>query len=150
MKRTTLAKISKNPANIKLRKKKAKAVTITKLKKHLHALQKQIVIKKFGTDCYTCNSKNLQVVNCQLGHVPWPRSILSAECAFSWEFTRIQCFSCNINRGGMGAEALERMKREGIDTDAMRRYNQMTKGQSYGKFWVENKIKEYESLLAQP
>ncbi len=146
--RSKLAKISKNPANVRLRaKNKKERATEKKRWNYLESLQKQIVIKKYGKDCYTCTAKNLEGRNCQLGHVPWPRSILSRECAFSWKFTRIQCMACNINRGGMGAEAALRMQREGIDVEAMRIWNRETKGNKFSAMWREDQISLYESLL---
>lgn len=144
MKRTGFAKKPTKPLKRTRLKKKSSP---KRLKEKLEALQKQIVIKKYGNDCYTCHQKDLQGANCQLGHVPWPRSILSPECAFSPEFTRIQCFMCNIHRGGMGAEALERMKAEGIDTDAMKAWNERTKGGSYKTNWYEEQIEHYQQLL---
>lgn len=117
------------------------------LKKKLEALQKQFVIKTYGNDCFTCLQKNLQKSNCQLGHVPWPRSILSPECIFDHRFTRIQCFVCNINRGGMGATALQRMRDEGIDVDAMQNLNKSTKGKSVSPVWFQEKHDDYKIQL---
>lgn len=129
------------------RKRKIRPSSISRLKKNLEALQKQIVIKTYGTDCYTCTQTNLIGANCQLGHVPWPRSILSTPCKFDYHYTRIQCFRCNIHLGGMGAVALRRMQSEGIDTESMWQRNQETKGKKYGRQYFEDKISEYRELL---
>src|SRR5262245_24959274 len=103
-------------------KKKTKKVPERRLKVQLEALQKQITVLLYGTDCYTCTAKNLQGPNRQLGHVPWPRSVLSTQAKFDYRFTRIQCFLCNIHRGGMGGEAYRRMSEE-TDVLSLRNFN---------------------------
>lgn len=123
-------------------------VSIKKLKKDLEALQKSLTIQFYGSDCYTCDQKDLTGANRQLGHVPWPRSILSTVCKYDTDFTRIQCFRCNIHLGGMGAVAAKKMQKQDIDLDALWAKNQETKGKTVPRSWFENKIKEYKSLLA--
>lgn len=117
------------------------------LKKKLEASQKALVIKKYGRDCFTCPQKNLKKSNCQLGHVPWPRSILSTECKYDIHFTRIQCFRCNIHLGGNGAIALQRMRDEGIDVDAMRALNEATKGKKVPNIWFQEKLADYDMQI---
>ena len=127
--------------------KRILAGQLRKQKKVLEALQKAVVIKKYGNDCFTCDATNLQKSNCQLGHVPWPRAILSTECKFDIRFTRIQCFRDNIHLGGQGAVALKRMQDEGIDTNAMWELNKATKGKVYSSKWFEEKILDYTEML---
>ena len=128
---------------------KMKPSQLRSLKKKLEAAQKALTIKLYGNDCFTCPQKNLVKSNCQLGHVPWPRSILSPECIFDIRFTRIQCFSCNIHRGGMGAVALQRMRDEGINVEAMKELNLATKGNPVPATWFQEKLADYESQLKQ-
>lgn len=118
------------------------------LKKKLEAAQKALVIKVYGSDCFTCSQKDLKGSNAHLGHVPWPRSILSTECKYDIRFTRIQCFRDNIHNGGMGAVALQRMRDEGIDVDAMRALNQATKGKPVPNSWFQEKLNDYTTLLS--
>lgn len=73
---------------------------------------RRIVAEQFGTDCYTCGAKNLQGSNKQLGHVPWPKAELGAYLKYDIRVLRYQCYRCNINMGGMGAEAYKRMFKE--------------------------------------
>lgn len=127
--------------------KRRKKTPLSKLKKRVEALQKELVIKLYGTDCYTCPQKNLIGANRQLGHVPWPRSILSNHCKFLTDFARIQCFSCNIHRGGMGAIAFKRMVLEGVDVEAMWQLNEKTKGKVCPTIFFEQKIATYELKL---
>jgi len=138
----------KRTTGILRRSTRMKPSQLRKLKKELERAQKALTIKVHGNDCFTCPQKNLQKSNCQLGHVPWPRSILSPECIFDTRFTRIQCFSCNIHRGGMGAVALQRMRDEGIDVDAMRALNEATKGKPVPASWFQEKLNDYTSQLS--
>lgn len=128
--------------------KRKKLPSIEKLAKQLEALQKQVVIKLYGTDCYTCPSKDLQGRNCQLGHMPWPRQKLSTICKYDYHYTRIQCAGCNGPGGqGMGASATLRMQKEDINVFALWVYNQETKGKSCQRQWWNDKISEYQNIL---
>jgi len=49
--------------------------------------------------------------------------------------------------GGMGAVALQRMRDEGIDVDAMRELNAATKGKVVPATWFQEKLKDYLSQL---
>lgn len=129
--------------------RRIKKSTLRKLKEQLEAVQKQVVIQTYGRDCFTCPSKGLEGKNCQLGHVPWPRTDLSTECKFNPQYTRIQCFVCNVHKGGRGAFALQRMIREGIDTEYLWALNISTKGKTYNRAWFETKLAEYTSQLSQ-
>lgn len=85
---------------------------ISKIQRDLWVECKRIVDKVYGVNCYTCPAKNLEGRNKQLGHVPWPKSVLGANLKYDIRVLRNQCFSCNIFRGGMGAEAYKKMLRE--------------------------------------
>jgi len=103
MKRTQLRKVSKS--------------SITKIQKELWQECRRIVAEQFGNgrggvDCYTCGAKNLQGANRQLGHVPWAKASLGAYLKYDIRVLRYQCYRCNINLGGCGAEAYKRMLKE--------------------------------------
>lgn len=103
MKRGTLKKKSKLP--------------IRKIQDLLWQECRRIAKEQFSNngkiDCYTCPAKNLQGSNCQLGHVPYPKASLGAYLKYDvFRVLRWQCMTCNIHRGGMGAEAYKRMLRE--------------------------------------
>lgn len=94
-----------------------KKITISKLQKELwqecRRIANDIYVDHNGcVDCYTCDAKDLQGSNKQLGHVPWPKSVLSAYLKYDMRCLRWQCYHCNINCGGMGAEAYKRMLKE--------------------------------------
>lgn len=128
---------------------KPRKIKPNKLRKELEKLQKEITIRKYGRDCYTCPAKALQKSNCQLGHVPWPRSVLSVECKFSTDYTRIQCYMCNIWRGGMGAVAYKRMQGEGVDLELLWQRNEANKGKTFGPKQLQEKIDQYRALLTE-
>lgn len=130
--------------------KRVKLPSIEKLATRLEALQKQVVIKLYGTDCFTCPSKALIGRNCQLGHMPWPRKKLSTVCKYDHRFTRIQCAGCNGPGGqGMGATATLRMLEAGIDVAGLWLYNTNTKGMTCPRQWWNDRIEEYTTLLSQ-
>ena len=85
---------------------------ISKIQRLLWQECRRVADILYKPDCYTCNAKNLQGVNKQLGHVPYPKSILGAYLKYDMRCLRWQCYSCNINKGGMGAEAYKRMLKE--------------------------------------
>ena len=88
-------------------------------------------------------------MNCQLGHVPWPRPELSVRCVYDIKFTRIQCFRCNINCGGNGAKALVRMLREGINVDELEAQNLATKGKPTPLKWFHELTESYQKQLLE-
>lgn len=98
MKRTKLKKVSKAP--------------ISKIQKQIWIECKRIVDRQYGTDCYTCNAKNLQGSNKQLGHVPWAKASLGAYLKYDLRVLRNQCMRCNIHLGGQGGVAYARMLKE--------------------------------------
>ena len=98
MKRTKLNKVGKQ--------------SISKIQKLLWIELRRVAGIVYKKDCYTCLAKNLQGSNCQLGHVPWAKSVLGALLKYDLRCVRWQCMRCNIHAGGQGAEAYKRMLRE--------------------------------------
>jgi len=135
-------------SRIKSGKKRRKKGEITKLKDRLEILQKKVVIKLYGTLCYTHQPQATDTMTKQLGHMPWARAELSQTCIYDYRFTRIQCGQCNGFGQGMSMTARQRMTAEGIDLDAMWTLNLATKGKPHSKDFYLDKIKEYESLLS--
>jgi len=126
VKRTRLSKNGKQP--------------ISKIQKLLWQECRRVAGILYKNDCYTCPARNLQGSNCQLGHVPWPKSVLGANLKYDMRVLRWQCMRCNVHQGGMGAEAYKRMLRE--------------EGKAYmDKLEMERKetvkaMEHYEKLLA--
>lgn len=117
MKKTKLRKVSKQP--------------ISKLQKLLWVELRRVADKLYPNDCYTCEAKNLQGSNKQLGHVPWPKSTLSAGSKYDTRFVRWQCMRCNIHGGGMGAAAYARMLKENPEELAQMEKDRQQLGKAY-------------------
>lgn len=103
MKRTALKKQSKQ--------------SLSKIQRDLWVLCRALVERRDANKhgevfCYTCYSGPLLGANKQLGHGPWPKSVLGAFLKYDLRVLRFQCFKCNIYGGGMGAEFYKRLKKE--------------------------------------
>lgn len=99
MKRGRLKKQSKQP--------------ISKLQRQIWGLCKKIIREKYGNVCYTCGAKGLVGSNWHTGHL-WSKASLGAYLKYDLRVLRPQCYNCNINRGGMGADFYRNMiEREG-------------------------------------
>lgn len=97
MKKTKLRKKSKSPQR--------------KLEDLLWEHCRRITFEQYGTDCYTCNQKNLVGRNLHCGHM-WPKASLGASLKYDIRILRPQCYFCNINAGGQGAVFYRRMLKE--------------------------------------
>lgn len=72
---------------------------------------KRIIRKRYPNTCYTCGQTGLIGSNCQTGHM-WAKAALGAFLKYDLRVLRIQCYNCNINRGGMGADFYSKMLKE--------------------------------------
>ncbi len=111
MKRTGFKKKPTKPLK-RTKLKKVSKQSISKLQRELWQECRRVADILYKPDCYTCPAKNLTGSNKQLGHVPYPKSTLGANLKYDMRVLRWQCFACNINKGGQGAEAYKRMLRE--------------------------------------
>lgn len=97
MKRSTLRKKSKAP--------------ISRIQRKLWELCKQIVRLRDKHICYTCGRRIYSKFDLQTGHM-WAKASLGAYLKYDLRVLRIQCFVCNIHRGGMGADFYKKMLKE--------------------------------------
>ena len=127
---------------------KPKKVPIKKLKARLWALCREIQIKKYGRNCYTCGARELIGSNCHLGHFI-PSSICSVEIRYSLDNLRPCCYHCNINLSGNWiAYEVNLIKEHGEDfVKNLKNENNRTKGGMFREDWYENKINEYTRIL---
>lgn len=133
MKRTALRKVSKTP--------------ISKLKKKLWQLCREIIFIKHGSDCYTCPLRNLIGSNRHCGHFI-SKSVCSAAMAYSLDNLRPQCYACNIHRSGNWISFESHLKRDGIDPEALKQANRDSIGLKADSLFYEAYIAKYEALLA--
>lgn len=108
-----------------MRKKSKQSISLIQRKiwEQLRRICRVLYANKDGTiDCYTCGAKNLQGSNCQLGHL-FSKATLSAFLKYDLRVLRWQCFFCNINCGGRGADFYKRM----LDENGEEFMNQLEK-----------------------
>jgi len=86
-------------------KKKSKE-PISKIQRKIWEHCRRIKSKSV-VDCYTCNARDLQGSNRQLGHM-WSKATLSAYLKYDLRVLEWQCMRCNIHGGGMGADFYKR------------------------------------------
>lgn len=119
-----------------LRKKGKQKISV--MQRHLWQLCKETIRKNYGNKCYTCHAVGLQGSNWHTGHL-WAKASLGAFLKYDLRVLRPQCYNCNINRGGMGADFYRNMLRE-IGREKMA---QLEKDRSV----TVNAMDHYEKLL---
>ena len=120
--------------------------TPKKLKAKLWGLCREIAHKIYPPHCYTCESKNLEGSNKQLGHFI-ASSICGAFLRFDLRNLRWQCMRCNMHAGGNGAEYYRRMVIEVGQEAVDQLFRDKEKSIKADVIFYENKIAEYETLL---
>lgn len=128
--------------------KKTKKPTVSKLKKQLWAITRQIIIKIHGNTCYCCGASNLMGSNLHIGHFI-TSSTCSAELRYSLENLRPSCYRCNIHLSGNWIAYESHLIKDGIDVAALKQRNYDTKGMQADSLFYINKIAEYSTLLAE-
>ena len=96
-------------------------------------------------DCYTCDQKNLEGSNRQLGHM-WAKAALGAYLKYDLRVLKWQCYSCNINRGGAGADFYKRMLEE-IGEEKMTKLQKDRQVMVKAYDWYVKQLAEYTELL---
>lgn len=129
-----------------IRLKKPKKLKIKRLAVLLWEVTRKRADKLYPPHCYTCPALNLEGSNKQLGHVPWPKSILPGECAYDLRFLRWQCFRCNIHLSGQGAVAYAKMQKENPEALAQMEIDRQVLGKVDADFYIR-KTAEYKALL---
>ncbi len=124
-----------------------KAKSIKNLKNELWQLCRAIALKIYAHKCYTCGV-NLTVgtPNMQLGHLI-PSSTCGAFLRHDLRNLRWQCYRCNINGGGEGAEYHRRMLQEIGQEKTEQLFKDKQIIVKADHLFYMNKIKEYKTLL---
>ena len=98
----------------KARRLKTRKPTLSSLKKKLWSIIAPQIRERYGPRCYTCGGNGTQT-----GHM-FPKGRAHAISAFMPANLKPQCFYCNVNLGGNGAEFAARyLAREGKDKFSM-------------------------------
>lgn len=70
---------------------------------------KRIIRAKYGNTCYTCGRGGLEGSNWHTGHL-YAKASIGAYLKYDLRVLRPQCYFCNINCGGRGADFIENMR----------------------------------------
>ncbi len=132
MKKTKLRKVGKQKISV--------------IQRELWELCKQIIRKKYEAKCYTCDKTGLEGSNFHTGHLI-PKASLGAYLKYDLRVLRPQCFHCNINLGGNGAEFYRRMLVE-IGATAMDELIQDKNKTVKAYPHYEKLISEYQIILS--
>lgn len=129
-------------------KKGHKKPQLTKLKKQLWELCKQITRKRYGNTCYTSGKTGLEGSNWQTGHFI-PSSLCSTELRYDLKNLRPQSYKENINHSGNTLQFRRNLIRDhGIEyVEELEQRNEATKGLMYREQYYLDKIAEYKSIL---
>lgn len=131
--------------------KKKKLPTISNLKSKLWEECKRIIraryIKDDGTwDCFTCKKRIDEPAKAQTGHF-LPRSTCGAYLRYDLRNLRIQCYNCNINQGGAGADYYRRLQ----ETEGQEYIDQIYKDKHItvkaDQWWYMEKTNEYKEII---
>lgn len=95
----------------KSRLRKASKTPISVLQRRLWVLCRDITRLRHGNTCYTCGRGGLVGSNWHTGHM-FAKASLGAYLKYDLRVLRPQCYNCNINQGGRGADFYARMLRE--------------------------------------
>jgi hypothetical protein len=102
----------KSKPTVKVNKLKSKSKQpISKIQRQIWEECKRIIRTKHGNVCYTCNRTDLAGSNWHTGHM-WAKASIGAYLKYDLRILRPQCYFCNINCGGRGAEFYARMIQE--------------------------------------
>lgn len=102
---------AKTPLRASQRLRRVSKQPISKLQKLIWNECKRITRATYGNSCYTCPKKGLKGSDWHTGHM-WPKAALGAYLKYDLRILRPQCYHCNINLGGCGADFIERMSKE--------------------------------------
>ena len=92
-----------------LKKKSKQSISLIQRKLWEHC--KRIIREKYGNRCFTCGVAGLTGSNWHTGHL-FPKASLGAFLKYDLRVLRPQCYNCNINRGGAGADFYLKMWEE--------------------------------------
>ncbi len=143
--------LSKPRKSLNAPKKKPKS--ISKLKKELWELCKQITRKRYrlpnGTwRCYTTGILLDEPAKCHTGHFI-AKSICSTELAYDLKNLRIQSYRANIHLSGDTLQFEDNLIRDHGEeyVKELKERNRATKGKSYGTSWYTEQVERYKQLL---
>jgi len=130
--------------------KAKKKPNISKLKIKLWEECKRIVRAKYQREdgmwnCFTCDRLIDEPAKAQTGHF-LPSSTCGAYLRYDFRNLRVQCYNCNINQGGAGADFYRRL----VETEGQEYVDRIFQDKHVSikadAWWYMQKIEEYRSL----
>ena len=124
---------------------------ITPVKNKLWNECKRIVRARYITEqgywnCYTCDRLIDEPAKAQTGHLI-ASSICGAYLRYDLRNLRIQCYNCNINAGGNGAEYYRRMVKEVGQEKTDKLFQDKHVSIKADIHWYTAKLLEYKEIL---
>lgn len=150
MQRTPLKRVPMARKGLKrplgAQRKRRKTTDLAKLKKELWELCKQIIRKRYGNTCYTCEAEGLAGANWHTGHFI-PSSVCGTYLRWDLRNLRPQCFRCNISLVGNGSSFYrELLIREGVSyLDQL--FADKEKLTKLTPAFLQQKIEEYKTIV---
>ena len=95
----------------RLRIKKQSKMPISRLQRKIWEECKRIIRTRYKNVCFTCSATGLVGSNWHTGHL-WSKASLGAYLKYDLRVLRPQCYNCNINLGGMGADFFKKVLKE--------------------------------------
>lgn len=111
MKRSGFKKKLPLTSKRKVSLKKTSKMPISKIQRQLWEECKRIIRRDYPNTCYTCGRSGLEGSNWHTGHL-WAKASLGANLKYDLRVLRPQCYFCNVNCGGRGAEYYAKMVKE--------------------------------------
>lgn len=116
---------------------KKQKMTIGRWKKKLWVVFAKFIKERDGYVCFTCG-RPVEGKNAHAGHFI-PKSVCGLGLYFSELNVHAQCFHCNINLGGNGAEyyvrMVEKYGQEVVDDLMEQKRNKITKELNWEELW---------------
>lgn len=126
-----------------IRKKGKQKISV--IQRKLWILCRELCRKLHGNVCYTCSRTPLVGSDWHTGHL-WAKASLGAYLKYDLRVLRPQCYNCNINRGGAGADFYVRMLKE-IGEEKMTQLQKDRQVQIKALEHYEKLIIEYQEIL---
>lgn len=119
---------------------------ISKIQRRIWELCKQIIRKKHGNICYTCDATGLVGSNWHTSHFI-PKAACGALLKYDLRNLRPSCYHCNINLGGNGAEFYRRLVRDVGQEEVDKIYQDKNKLVKADYKFYEDILNRYTVLL---
>lgn len=125
-------------------KKVKKGKSLKRLKELLWQECRRITILRYGSNCFTCG-KFCEGSGRHVGHF-LPSSTCGAYLRYDLRNLRIQCYNCNINQGGAGADYYRKL----VETEGQKYVDQLFKDKHISikadVWWYQEMIDKYKEI----